>query len=324
VIHLQAKHAGADISASPFTGTVEAVFANACAFTLDDGRRLTLLAGTEEQGMRIIALSREDWGRLHPLLQVGRRIVGHDGVLSGPGFRVGYRSNTTLWRAPEFPGHVPANGWRPGLVEAKACLDVAMQELTPEMTRTAAYRRFADLCGKLHRQEAADREVFRLVGLGTGLTPSGDDLLCGLLGALAAAGDARFEAVRREVMQHLDRTTSASRDYLAQACTPWWTGLLYEFFAAIGGPDGDIAGSFRRLAARGHSSGIDQAAGLVAGLVLAAGDADFFPPHLGAALPRPLFSRSSHGPARSFLSEHVSGLGRADAALGQDREFARH
>lgn len=277
VIDIQAKHVGADIAASPFAGAVEAVFASACAVTLDDGRRLTLLAGTEEQGMRIIAPSREEWDRLHPLLQVGRRIVGDDGVLSGPGFRVDYWSNTTLWHSPGFPGQVPANGWRPGLVEAKACLDAAMQKLTLEMTRTAAYRRFADLCGKLHRQEAADREVFRLVGLGPGLTPSGDDLLCGLLGALAAAGDARFEAVRREVMQHLDRTTSASKDYLTQACTPWWTGLLYEFFAAITGPDGDVAGSFRRLAARGHSSGIDQGAGLVAGLALAAGDTDFIP-----------------------------------------------
>jgi hypothetical protein len=152
-----------------------------------------------------------------------------------------------------------------------------MQELAPEMTRTAAYLRFADLCRTLQREEAADQAVFRLVGLGPGLTPSGDDLLCGLLGALAAAGDARFEIVRRGVMQHLDRTTSASKDYLAQACTPWWTGLLHGFFAAIAGPNGDIAGTFSRLAARGHSSGIDQAAGLVAGLGLAAGHADFIP-----------------------------------------------
>lgn len=277
MIHVQARHVGADIAAAPFAGAVEAVFAHACAISLDDGRRLTLLAESKEQGMRIIAPSGKEWDRLHPLLHVGRRVAGDDGVLAGPGFRVDYRRNATLWHSPRFPGRVPANGWRPGLIEAKARSDAALQELTPEMTRTAAYQRFADLCRTLHRQEAADQAVFRLVGLGPGLTPSGDDLLCGLLGALAAAGDARFEAVRREVMRHLDRTTSASKDYLTQACTPWWTGLLHGFFAAIAEPDGDIAGAFRRLAARGHSSGIDQAAGLVAGLALSAGDTDFIP-----------------------------------------------
>lgn len=277
MIDVQARHVGADIAASPFAGAVEAVFASACAVALDDGRRLTLLAGTSEHGMRIVAPSAPEWDRLHPLLQVGRRIVGHDGVLSGPGFRVDYRTNATLWQSPAFPGRVPADGWRPGLVAAKACLDAALSGLTPEMTRTAAYRRFADLCRVLDRHEAADQAVFRLVGLGPGLTPSGDDLLCGLLGALAAAGDTRFENVRRCVMQHLDRTTSASQDYLTQACTPWWTGLLHDFFAAIAEPHGDVAGAFRRLAARGHSSGIDQAAGLVAGLALAAGHTDFIP-----------------------------------------------
>lgn len=277
MIDVQARHVGADIAASPFAGAVEAVFANACTVALDDGRRLTLLADSREHGMRIVAPCSGAWDRLHPLLQVGRRVVGADGVLCSPGFRVDYRSNATLWHSPAFPGRVPADGWRPGLVAAKAHLDAAMQELAPEMTRTAAYRRFADLCRTLDRREAMDQAVFRLIGLGPGLTPSGDDLLCGLLGALAAAGDARFESVRRGVMRHLDRTTSASRDYLTQACTPWWTGLLHGFFAAIARPDGDIAGALRRLAARGHSSGIDQAAGLVAGLALAAGHADFIP-----------------------------------------------
>ncbi|MBS0538683.1 MAG: DUF2877 domain-containing protein [Proteobacteria bacterium] len=277
MIDVQARQVGADIAASSFAGAVEMVFAHACTVSLDDGRRLTLLAGSDEQGMRILAPSESAWRRLHPLLQVGGRVTAADGVLYGDGFRVGYRRNATLWQSPAFPGRVPADGWGPGLVEAKAHLDAALHELPPEMTRTAAYRRFADLCRTLQREEAGDEAVRRLIGLGPGLTPSGDDLLCGLLGALAAAGDARFAIVRGAVMRHLDRTTSASKDYLGQACAPWWTGLLHGFFAAIAGPNGDISGAFRRLAARGHSSGIDQAAGLVAGLALAAGRTDLIP-----------------------------------------------
>ncbi|MBS0546950.1 MAG: DUF2877 domain-containing protein [Proteobacteria bacterium] len=277
MIDVQAQQVGADVATSSFAGAVEMVFAHACAVALDDGRRLTLLAGPDEQGMRIIAPSEGAWHRLHPLLQVGGRVTANDGVLYGDGFRVGYRRNATLWRSPAFQGHVPADGWGPNLVEAKAHLDAAQHELPPEMTRTAAYRRFATLCRTLQREEAADEAVRGLIGLGPGLTPSGDDLLCGLLGGLAAAGDTRFSIVRRAVMLHLDRTTSASKDYLSQACTPWWTGLLHGFFAAIAAPAGDIPGAFRRLAARGHSSGIDQAAGLVAGLALAAGRTDLIP-----------------------------------------------
>lgn len=280
MIEVQARHVGADIAASSFAGAIERVFAHACTVSLDDGRRLTLLAGEEEHGMRIIAPCGGAWDRLHPLLRVGRRVTGDRGVLIGPGFRVDYGRKATLWQSPGFPGGVPANGWRPGLLEAKACLDAALRELAPEMSRTAAYLRFADLCHKLQRNEAADRALFQLIGLGPGLTPSGDDLLCGLLGALAAAGDRRFETVRLGVMPHLDRTTSASQDYLAQACRPWWTGLLHALFAAIAEPDGShhIPAAVTRLAARGHSSGIDQGAGLVAGLALAAGHFDLLPP----------------------------------------------
>lgn len=279
MIEVQARHVGADIATSAFAGAVEMVFAHACAVSLDDGRRLTLLAGEEEHGMRIVSPFNGDWDRLHPLLRVGGRVAGDHNGLSGPGFRVDYRKKATLWHSPGFPGHVPAQGWRRGLIEAKAHLDAVMQELPPETTRVVAHRRFADLCGKLYRREAADRDLFQLVGLGPGLTPSGDDLLCGLLGALAAAGDARFETVRQGVMAHLDRTTSASKDYLTQACMPWWTGLLHGLFAAIAEPDGEqvIPCALMRLSVRGHSSGIDQGAGLVAGLALAAGHADLLP-----------------------------------------------
>ncbi len=59
----------------------------------------------------------------------------------------------------------------------------------------------------------------KLIGLGRGLTPSGDDFLCGFFALLAAAGDTRFDHVREAVLDRLDRTTSISAAYLEAALT---------------------------------------------------------------------------------------------------------
>lgn len=62
-----------------------------------------------------------------------------------------------------------------------------------------------------------------LVGLGRGLTPSGDDFLCGFFCLLRAAGDTRFDAVRDAILQNLHRTTAISAAYLQSA-------LVGEYF----------------------------------------------------------------------------------------------
>jgi len=56
-----------------------------------------------------------------------------------------------------------------------------------------------------------------LLGLGRGLTPSGDDFLCGFFSTLYAACDNRFDAVRDALLQNLDRTTAISAAYVKSA-----------------------------------------------------------------------------------------------------------
>ncbi len=56
-----------------------------------------------------------------------------------------------------------------------------------------------------------------LLGLGRGLTPSGDDFLCGFFSTLYAAGNTRFDAVRDAVLRSLDRTTAISAAYVKSA-----------------------------------------------------------------------------------------------------------
>lgn len=64
-----------------------------------------------------------------------------------------------------------------------------------------------------------DPAAARMVGLGRGLTPSGDDFLCGFFAVADAMGDTRFEAVREAVLASLGRTTAVSAAYLRHALT---------------------------------------------------------------------------------------------------------
>ncbi len=111
--------------------------------------------------------------------------------------------------------------------------------------------------------------VAALVGLGTGSTPGGDDVLCGTLAGLHATG--------REVLAHqvavaaLDdvasRTPLLSADLLrlaaaGHACTEADAVLR----AAARGPGLDLDRAVAALLSIGHTSGTDLATGLALGL----------------------------------------------------------
>ncbi|MGP4025170.1 DUF2877 domain-containing protein [Actinomadura sp. 3N407] len=124
-----------------------------------------------------------------------------------------------------------------------------------------------DLAGAV---EAAER----IVGLGPGLTPSGDDILCGLLVSLRLVGDA---------VRH-GRTAVWLADWLGAAVTAdagtRTTALAATLLhcAAAGGAGAEVAAvlrcvaghepptaAVRRLLAVGHTSGTDLALGVLAG-----------------------------------------------------------
>jgi hypothetical protein len=104
-----------------------------------------------------------------------------------------------------------------------------------------------------------------LLGLGAGLTPSGDDLVAGYLAALRArclpAADALGAEVRRLAPR---RTTRLSAALLAAADRG---AVLPEAGAVLraSAGDGDVEAATRRLLALGHTSGWYLAAGLAAG-----------------------------------------------------------
>jgi hypothetical protein len=110
-------------------------------------------------------------------------------------------------------------------------------------------------------------DVVRLLGLGPGLTPSGDDLLGGVLIALHALGNRRAaDALRRHIEPaYGERTSVISAAHLACAGHGEGHASLHALLAAVNDADGQAA-AFDGLDRIGHCSGWDAAAGVLLAL----------------------------------------------------------
>lgn len=109
--------------------------------------------------------------------------------------------------------------------------------------------------------------VEALVGLGTGLTPGGDDVLAGLLVGLHAAG---LVSVAGRIADHAldridDRTTQLSADLLRLASAGHACVEALELLRAVH-TGRQVPAALDRLLSIGHTSGADLATGLGMGL----------------------------------------------------------
>lgn len=98
-----------------------------------------------------------------------------------------------------------------------------------------------------------------LVGLGPGLTPSGDDFICGWLWAWRSCGDERFDELAREAMKRIHETTDASANFIRLACGS-------RFAAALKIVQKHPHEGFKWMAEQGSTSGIDTLFGARYGL----------------------------------------------------------
>jgi hypothetical protein len=148
-----------------------------------------------------------------------------------------------------------SSGRRPGLDNHEAPAALA--------ARCAA----GDLAGAVEVAE-------HLVGLGPGLTPSGDDVLAGLLLALRLLGGAIRGGTRAVWLADWlsaaitsdagERTTSLSATLLHCAARGQAAGEVAAVLRAFAGQE-PVAPAVTRLLATGHTSGADLACGLAAG-----------------------------------------------------------
>jgi hypothetical protein len=125
--------------------------------------------------------------------------------------------------------------------------------------------------------EAGDRSAAAevatgLIGLGPGLTPSGDDALVGIEAALHALGSPSAGFLALVVGDLDDRTTAIAATFLRHAAAGEFAERLHTLLAALlGFGDEAIATAIARAAAWGATSGTDCLLGVLVGLDVAAG-----------------------------------------------------
>lgn len=119
---------------------------------------------------------------------------------------------------------------------------------------------------------AAAAIASRLIGLGPGLTPSGDDVLVGIEAGLHALAhsSAGFLGLAMDDLEA--RTTAVAATLLRHAAAGEFAERLHSLVAALLGWDDDaIPAQIERAAAWGASSGTDCLVGVLIGLDVAAG-----------------------------------------------------
>lgn len=121
------------------------------------------------------------------------------------------------------------------------------------------------------KEDKLDCKIHKFIGVGNGLTPSGDDFLVGFLFVLFLNHNlpkALFERLIHEVKINIYRTTDLSGTFLQYACQGKFGEYLLELGNSLANESG-ITEWIEKIGALGHSSGIDTLTGITAGCLLA-------------------------------------------------------
>ncbi len=269
----------------PFRGSVHSVFAKAVNFTGPRGKLYTLVDEQLDDAPGTVRVRHPSGAALDSLgIKPGDKVATIGGGLAcGPVTvkAVGVRP----WSAalPAFPSRPAA---RRRLAASLIVLrneiiaagqDSGLKAYISGNARTLLEHRLAEraaaLAGAIVAGDMADALSAgeKLIGLGTGLTPSGDDFLAGLMVIInMPAGP--FGRRRRETAAALAagaETGTVSRAMLQNAARGRTRAGVVALLEAMTDPAArDIAAAARRVLDCGATSGTDLAAGIADGLAI--------------------------------------------------------
>ena len=280
-------------------GRVHSVFARACNIETRDGELVTLLArelGNVPHGIRLAGpiAPFESWlipgqGAILDKVALCVPDAGLAVDLSGAAVWRGAVAAVSMDLGPIGLGSRASGGGaiavalrelRATLVERAPEQGFAPRLAAPASARSSVERAFATrlshtlplLARATERRDVpgVTAAAARLVGLGPGLTPSGDDFIAGYLAALwSRAGfengiDAMLPSLADALVPLFLRTNAISRQMLSDAVQGRFAERLVDVTRAVANA-GDVADASARALASGHSSGADTLCGLLFG-----------------------------------------------------------
>lgn len=264
-------------------GTVRATFDRSFYLAFPGG---WLCVGPAKLGAGPLNVLCDSWpeGDVRKLMTVGEIATAENGTVRADRISV-HLHTATEWH-PQSVGAWTNTSLARGLATLDALLppilpteglayllrDADSGECTAPAAVQPAIRNLARILRSSERGHVAAIDAQRLralIGLGPGLTPSGDDYLGGYLIALALT--ARFTLRDRiwcALEPHLGQLTNdISRAHLGAAAEGFGNAALHQLLSAIlVGADDQIRASFSQAIEIGHTSGWDALAGAVAAL----------------------------------------------------------
>ena len=118
----------------------------------------------------------------------------------------------------------------------------------------------------VHDSKTETALATRLVGLGPGMTPSGDDFLVGYLAGLWITGQAKAARRMANSVRGLSgRTTRAGSTILLHAADAHFPAYLVAALRALG--DGETDDAIRIARSQGATSGLDALTGLITSII---------------------------------------------------------
>lgn len=285
---------GASVPRARIAGTVHSVFPRACNVLLEDSHVISLLAPEVGRSAHGIRVSAGRAMRFDQIVGAGDRVQLDERSASFGARGLEVQLDSALpWRDALSGTAIPPETEKLGRLvpEAHAALErgaaglgcVFLGHSGGDAVARAAVKVAAKQVPRLARAtaalnaEVAGRAASRLVGMGTGFTPAGDDFLIGWLAALALArgGDADrsefLSGFAKRVSELRALTHPVSAQHLEDACQLRFSERLADFAAGLASGEPLWREPLRRLLAVGHSSGADAAAGLLTALPLWAG-----------------------------------------------------
>lgn len=258
-------------------GEVIAAFPGAAYIAVDADIGVVALVATQAVPLPNAAIVEDDGGRLRELTAGAPARVGDGAVSVG-----GLTAVPSRWwdPVPRLPPVTPERleagrgavaRWVPRWPSADAVAAARLRSGHAELERglVSPHGAWPTAAGAAATPAAP---IERLVGLGAGLTPAGDDLLGGLMAALRLLGEAlgcrqalaASDQLATSVTSRLATTTAVSAALLRQAARGAVAAPVAQVVRALVG-QADAGTAARALLATGHSSGHDLAAGLLLG-----------------------------------------------------------
>lgn len=257
-------------------GRVHSVFRSAVNLTMADD--LVTIVPDEDGGLPngILVAARPDFRTLG--VRVGMAVEIDAAMVRVPDGRLAIRLDGARPWSPRIPV-TDGRDWpfRSPAVHAiarrhvratdTAATTAGLMAIPPARERLAALRRAI-----VRTDRAAAAVAARaLVGLGPGLTPSGDDALAGIEAALGALGHPAAGFLATALDDVTERTTAVSAALLRHAARGEFSERIHRLLAAL--LDGDDAGlpmAIEGAVAWGATSGRDCLIGVLSGLDAAA------------------------------------------------------